>query len=106
MAVRVGFVGLGNIGISMARHLVAGGLETTVFDLLAAPIEELVAEGARGARSLRDVAAAADVIGVCVRDDNDVRAVVLGDDGLLAGATAGTVIALHSTILPRTVLEV
>jgi 3-hydroxyisobutyrate dehydrogenase len=45
------------------------------------------------------------VIGVCVRDDADVQAVVLGEDGLLAGAAPGTVIAIHSTILPRTVRE-
>lgn len=106
MTARVGFVGLGNLGMPMARHLVAGGLETTVFDVIPTAVEALVSAGARGARSLREVAANADVIGVCVRDDTDVRAVVLGDDGLLASAAAGTVIALHSTILPRTVTEV
>ena len=106
MSLRVGFVGLGNIGKPMARRLVAGGLETTVFDLIPAAVDELVAAGARGAHSLRQVAAASDIIGVCVRDDADVQAVVLGQDGLLAGTAAGTVIALHSTILPRTVTEV
>ena len=45
------------------------------------------------------------MIGVCVRDDADVRAVCAGDDGLLAGAAAGSVIAIHSTILPSTVRE-
>jgi 3-hydroxyisobutyrate dehydrogenase len=106
MSPRVGFVGLGNIGMPMARRLVAAGLPTTVFDLLAEAVEPLVAAGARGARSLPELAAAADVIGVCVRDDADVRAVVLGNDGLLGGAAPGTVIAIHSTILPRTVTEV
>jgi 3-hydroxyisobutyrate dehydrogenase len=106
MSVRVGFVGLGKIGLPMARRLVAGGLDTTVFDLVSGAVDALVAAGACGARSVREVAAAADVIGVCVRDDDDVRAVVLGDDGLLGGAKAGTVIALHSTILPRTVMQV
>jgi 3-hydroxyisobutyrate dehydrogenase-like beta-hydroxyacid dehydrogenase len=105
MTARVGFVGLGRIGMPMARRLVAAGLETTVFDLLPAAVDALVAAGARGARSAREVAAAADVVGVCVLDDAQVRAVVLDDDGLLAGAAPGTVIALHSTILPRTVTE-
>jgi 3-hydroxyisobutyrate dehydrogenase len=105
MGPRAGFVGLGSIGQPMARRLLGGGLETTVFDLAEDPVTALVAAGARRAGSPREVAAAADVVGVCVRDDADVRAVVLGDDGVLAGAAPGTVIAIHSTILPRTVLE-
>jgi 3-hydroxyisobutyrate dehydrogenase-like beta-hydroxyacid dehydrogenase len=106
MGLRAGFVGLGSIGQPMARRLVAGGLETTVFDLVESAVAALVAAGARGAASAREVAAASDVVGVCVRDDADVQAAVVGDDGLLAGASAGSVIAIHSTILPRTVLEV
>jgi 3-hydroxyisobutyrate dehydrogenase len=105
MTIRAGFVGLGSIGRPMARRLCSGGLATTVFDLVPSAVDELVAAGAARADSARAVAAAADVIGVCVRDDADVQAVVLGDDGLLAGAAPGTVIAIHSTILPRTVRE-
>ena len=105
MTLRAGFVGLGSIGRPMARRLCLGGLTTTVFDLVPAAVDEIAAAGAARADSARAVAAAADVIGVCVRDDADVRAVVLGDDGLLAGAATGTVIAIHSTILPRTVRE-
>ncbi len=106
MALRVGFVGLGNIGKPMARRLVAAGLETHVLDAVQAPVDELVREGAKPARSPRELAERSDVIGVCVRDDADVRAVIGGDDGLLAGAARGSVIALHSTILPSTVREV
>ena len=106
MSVRAGFIGLGNIGKPMARRLVAAGLPTTVFDIAPSATAELTAAGARAAGSARDVAAAADVVGVCVRDDADVRAVVFGSDGLLAGAEPGLVIALHSTILPRTVCEI
>lgn len=103
MTLRAGFVGLGNIGRPMARRLLAGGLETTVHDVVEAPVAELVREGARAARSPRDLAAGCDVIGVCVRDDADVRAVMEGPEGLLAAAAPGSVIALHSTILPGTV---
>jgi 3-hydroxyisobutyrate dehydrogenase len=106
MTLRAGFVGLGSIGKPMARRLVEAGHVTTVYDLIAAPVDELVAAGAHRGDSLRAVAAAADVVGVCVRDDADVRAVVLGDDGLLAGAASGLVIAIHSTILPDTVRAV
>jgi 3-hydroxyisobutyrate dehydrogenase-like beta-hydroxyacid dehydrogenase len=106
MKPRAGFVGLGSIGQPMARRLLVGGLETTVFDV-AEPARRRARSGGRPRGDVRaEVAAAADVIGVCVRDDADVRAVVLGAEGLLAGAAPGTVIAVHSTILPRTVLEV
>jgi 3-hydroxyisobutyrate dehydrogenase len=105
MTVRAGFVGLGAIGKPMARRLCRGGLPTTVFDLVPAAVDELVAAGAARASSARAVAAVSDIIGVCVRDDADVQAVLLGDDGLLAGANAGSVIAIHSTVLPRTVRE-
>ncbi len=106
MANRAGFIGLGNIGRPMAQWLVKKQLPTTVFDVVAEGVEELVREGAKAAGSARELASASDVIGVCVRDDADVRDVVFGDDGLLAGAERGSVIALHSTILPSTVKEV
>ncbi len=105
MTTRAGFVGLGSIGRPMARRLCAGGLPTTVFDLVPAAVDEVVAAGAARADSARAVAAASDVVGVCVRDDADVNAVVLGENGLLAGASPGLVIAIHSTILPRTVRD-
>jgi len=103
MTIRAGFVGLGNIGKPMAEHLVDGGLATTVYDVAADPLAALVAKGATAADGPRVLAERCDVIGVCVRDDHDVEQVVLGDDGLLAGARPGTVIAIHSTVLPRTV---
>ncbi len=106
MAHRAGFVGLGNIGKPMAKRLVHGGLETTVYDVVDAPVRELVELGAKAAASPRELAAACDSIGICVRDDADVLDVVQGDDGLLAGVVPGSVIAIHSTVLPKTVEEV
>jgi len=105
MALRAGFVGLGDMGRPMAERLVAGGIETTVYDVAEAPIRALVEQGAKAAASPRELAAASQVVGVCVRDDDDVRAVCLGEDGLFAGAARGTVIAVHSTVLPSTVIE-
>jgi len=84
MAIKAGFIGLGNIGLPMAKRLVAAGLTTTVYDVVAG--RDAQVDGARGAASPREVAAASDVIGLCVRDDADVRAAMLGDAGLLAGA--------------------
>ena len=104
MTLRAGFLGLGNIGKPMARRLIAAGLETTVHDVAEAPVRELVAAGAKAAATPRALAAGSDYIGLCVRDDADVRAVTEGPDGVLAGAAAGAVIAVHSTVPPGTVL--
>jgi 3-hydroxyisobutyrate dehydrogenase-like beta-hydroxyacid dehydrogenase len=101
---RVGFIGLGNIGLPMAKRLVAAGLDTTVYDVV--PERAAQVAGARAAASPRAVAAASDVVGLCVRDDADVRAVMLGDAGVLAGAAHGAVVAIHSTVQPATVIEV
>ena len=102
---RAGYIGLGNIGKPLAERLVKGGLETTVFDLDEAPVRELVAGGALAARSPREVAERSDVIGICVPEDKHVRAVIGGPDGLLAGAKPGSVVLIHSTILPATAIE-
>jgi 3-hydroxyisobutyrate dehydrogenase-like beta-hydroxyacid dehydrogenase len=102
MALRVGFVGLGNQGKPIAAHLAPAGFETTVFDVVEAPAKEVAETGAAVASSPREVGAAADVVGICVPEDEHVRAVVSGPDGLLEGMKPGGVIAIHSTILPET----
>jgi 3-hydroxyisobutyrate dehydrogenase len=105
MTIRAGFIGLGNIGKPLAARLAPAGFATTVFDLDEAPVQEVVAGGAKAARSPREVAEQADVIGICVPEDKHVRAVMTGNDGALAGAASGTVVAIHSTILPSTAIE-
>ncbi|MGC4933951.1 NAD(P)-dependent oxidoreductase [Gordonia sp. DT30] len=98
---RLGFVGLGNIGGPMAGSLAkwSGGL--TVFDLAADAVATLVDQGAAAADSLADLAARADIIGICVLDDAQVRTVVAGEGGLLSAAAPGTIITVHSTISPE-----
>jgi 3-hydroxyisobutyrate dehydrogenase len=105
VTIRAGFIGLGNIGKPLASHLAPAGFETSVFDLVDGPVRELVEGGAKRAGSPREVAENADVVGICVPEDDHVRAVMCGDDGVLAGAAPGTVVAIHSTVLPRTVVE-
>jgi 3-hydroxyisobutyrate dehydrogenase len=99
---RTGFVGLGYIGKPMAQRLPAARLETTVYDIAAASVQELVGAGAKAAASPEEVAAASDVVGVCVQTDAQVRDVIAGERGLLAGARTGLAILIHSTILPST----
>lgn len=96
---RVGFIGLGNIGAPMARRLLdlPGGL--VVCDVVPEACEPLVAAGATAVATPRAVAeAGATVISVMVRDDDQVREVITGPDGILAAAAAGTVVAVHSTV--------
>ncbi len=104
--IRVGFIGLGNQGKPIAAHLAPAGLQTTVYDIAPEPVAELVSGGAKAAASPRELGAQVDVVGICVPEDAHVRAVVYGDDGLLAGLAAGSVILIHSTILPETAAEV
>jgi 3-hydroxyisobutyrate dehydrogenase len=105
MSIRMGFIGLGNQGKPIASHLAPAGFETTVYDLAPEPVAELVAGGAKAATSPREVGACSDVVGVCVPEDEHVRTVVLGEDGLLAGMSSGGVVLIHSTILPETAAD-
>jgi 3-hydroxyisobutyrate dehydrogenase len=93
------------MGKPMAINVVNAGFPLTVYDLRQETVRELTAIGAKAAHSSRDVAEAADVIAVAVVDDEQVKTVVCGDEGLLQGARSGAVIAVHSTILPRTITE-
>ncbi len=94
----VGFIGLGNIGAPMATRLLgwSGGL--VVFDVRAEACEPYVAEGATAATSPAEVGAAADVVCVMVQNEDQVREVLAGPDGILGTARPGTVVAVHSTI--------
>lgn len=94
----VGFIGLGNIGKPMAKHLISDQYQLFAYDVFAPAIEELVELGATAASSPADMAANCDYIGICVRDNNDVESLLYFDDGLLATAKAGTYIAIHSTV--------
>jgi 3-hydroxyisobutyrate dehydrogenase-like beta-hydroxyacid dehydrogenase len=99
--VKLGYIGLGNMGTPMAKRLVEWPGGVTVFDVRAEAMTPLAELGASLADSVADVAVA-DIISVTVLDDAQVREVV-GE--LAAHAKAGTVIAIHSTISPETAVE-
>ena len=103
MANRVGYIGLGDMGKAMASNLAPKGFDALVYDLDPKPMEELAAAGAKAASSCREVGEHAEVLSVCVPGDPHVEAVLLGENGALAGMTAGSVVAIHSTVLPETV---
>jgi 3-hydroxyisobutyrate dehydrogenase len=106
---RVGYIGLGDMGGPMAAHLAPAGFETTVFDLDESKVDALVKSGARAASGPREVGERSDVLCVCVPADAHVRAVVLGDEaaeGALGAMAPGGVIAIHSTIQPDTAEQI
>jgi 3-hydroxyisobutyrate dehydrogenase-like beta-hydroxyacid dehydrogenase len=94
----VAFIGLGVMGAPMARHLGAAGHDVTVFNRTGAKADAWVeANGGRAASTPRQAADGAAFVFVCVGNDTDLRDVVLGDDGGLAGMGDGAVLVDHTT---------
>ncbi|KPC77062.1 6-phosphogluconate dehydrogenase [Thermoactinomyces vulgaris] len=103
---RIGFIGLGIMGKAMARNLHRAGFKVTVWNRTAAKMAEAKAEwGAHLADSPKDVAAQSNVVITMVGDTPDVREVVAGEEGVLAGARPGTVLIDMSTISPEATRE-
>jgi 3-hydroxyisobutyrate dehydrogenase len=96
---KVAFVGLGVMGYPMAGHLKAkGGHEVTVFNRTAAKAEQWVSQhGGKSAPTPRQAAAGQDFVMACVGNDNDLRQVMLGEDGVFAGTRAGAIVVDHTT---------
>jgi 3-hydroxyisobutyrate dehydrogenase-like beta-hydroxyacid dehydrogenase len=94
----VAFLGLGVMGAPMAKHLAAAGHKVTVYNRTPDKALAWVAlYGNRAAPTPREAAEGAEFVFMCVGNDNDVRDVVYGPDGALAGAEAGSVLIDHTT---------
>ena len=102
---RVGFVGCGTMGEHMARNICKGGHELSVFDLNIEPLQRLQADGAAIKQRPADVAANADVTILMVVNDNQIREVVGGKNGLLEGLKSDGIIVVMSTITPAVCIE-
>lgn len=103
---RVGFIGLGSQGGPMARRIVEGGYETTLWARRPASVEPYADTAAKIAGSPAELAAASDLVCLCVVGDDDVREVLNGDTGVLAGLQSGGIVAIHSTVHPDTCREI
>jgi 3-hydroxyisobutyrate dehydrogenase-like beta-hydroxyacid dehydrogenase len=96
--VDVGFVGLGAMGAPMARHLSTAGHNVTAYNRSGEKADAWVSSnGGSRAMSPKKVAEASEIVFVCVGNDNDVRSVVFGDEGVLAGMRPGSVLVDHTT---------
>jgi 3-hydroxyisobutyrate dehydrogenase-like beta-hydroxyacid dehydrogenase len=102
MEAKIGFIGLGAMGKPMASNIARAGFELTVCDLREEPCKALAALDARVVASAREVAEKSDIIEIAVVDDAQAEEVVIGEHGVVHGARAGSIVAIHSTILPGT----
>lgn len=103
---RIGWIGTGVMGASMCGHLMRAGFAATVQNRSKAKAEPLLAAGARWAESPKSVAAATDVIFTMVGYPADVREVVLGPEGVLAGCKPGNIIVDMTTSEPSLAVEI
>ena len=103
---KIGFIGLGIMGKPMALNIMKAGFDLTFYARRQDVIDEVAAAGGHAADSSRAVAEVADIIATCVTADAQVREVILGEDGVLQGASAGKLIVDMSTISPLTIRQV
>ena len=99
---KVGFIGLGTMGKPMAINIAKAGFDLMVYDIREEPLRELGTLGVKIARSAKEVGEHADIIEIAVLDDAQVEAVGVGDAGVLMGARAGAIVAIHCTVSPKT----
>ena len=103
--VTTGFIGLGNMGSRIARRLLDHGYRLSVYDMDLAKAEAIAAHGGVVAKNIRELARIADVLLSCLTNDEAVRSVFTGPEGIFAGARSGTVVLEMSTISPESSRE-
>jgi 3-hydroxyisobutyrate dehydrogenase-like beta-hydroxyacid dehydrogenase len=101
---KAGFIGLGDQGAPIARRMIDAGFALTIWGRRAETTAAFAQTSAKIAPTPAMLAAQCDVIGICVVNDDDVRQVAV-DSGLIAAMRPGSVLAIHSTLLPETVIH-
>ena len=102
---KIGFIGLGIMGKPMALNLMKAGFELIVYNRTKSKMNALIEQGAVGADSPKEVAENSDIIITIVSDTPDVEDVILGEQGVIHGAKAGSVVIDMSTISPSATKE-
>ncbi|GAB3016720.1 NAD(P)-dependent oxidoreductase [Bowmanella dokdonensis] len=106
MSKRVSFIGLGVMGFPMAGHLQKAGYQVTVYNRTEQKARDWTSQyGGQMAASPAEAASGAELVFVCVGNDDDLRSVVLGQSGVLAGMQAGAVLVDHTTASARVARE-
>jgi 3-hydroxyisobutyrate dehydrogenase-like beta-hydroxyacid dehydrogenase len=102
---KLGFIGLGNMGSRIVHRLLDQGYQLSVYDLNPARARAVAAKGGIVAKSIPELAGTVDVVLSCLTNDEAVRSVYTGEEGVYAGARPGTVALEMSTISPNTSRE-
>src|ERR1700688_3909023 len=103
--VKLGFIGLGNMGSRIAKRLLDHGYQLSVYDRDPAKTQVIATHGAAVAENIHELAHTADVVLSCLTNDEAVRSVYAEPDGIFAGAQPGTVVLEMSTVSPETSRE-
>lgn len=103
---KIGFIGLGIMGKPMAKNLLKAGYDLTFYARRPEVVREMEQAGGKAVGSSKAVAEGTDIVVTIVTADAQVREVILGEDGVLAGASEGQLIVDMSTISPLTIREV
>ncbi len=103
---KIGFIGLGIMGKPMAKNLLKAGHELVVFDIIKENVDYIVEAGARSATSSKEVAKECKLIITMLPNSPHVKTVVMGKDGVLEGATEGSILVDMSSIAPAESQEI
>lgn len=103
---KVGLIGVGNMGTGMSKNILKAGHELTVYDVRTEPLEMLSRLGARAAASPKEVGEASDAVFIMVLNVDQVKEVLLTENGLLAGLKPGATVIITATIGRSQVIEV
>src|SRR5687768_14545730 len=95
---RIGFIGLGNMGLPMAQNLVKAGHQVEGIDVMPAAIAKLVAAGGTSAETVEIAASRADIVVTMLPSGKEAREVYLGPDGIIENVNAGALLIDSSTI--------
>ena len=103
---KIGFIGLGIMGLPMSKNLLKAGHSLVVFDINKAAVEELKQAGAEVGTSAKDVASKTNIIITMLPNSPQVKVVVLGENGVIEGAAKGSIVVDMSSIAPLVSREV
>lgn len=106
MKERIGFIGLGAMGLPMSKNVIRKGYEVTAYDIVKPRLDALVTLGAKAGTSAKDVAEQSDIVITMVPSSPHAKEAILGEKGVIKGIRKGTVVIDMSTIDPVTTREI